>query len=213
MVRNIFMKKMNKLQKTTKLKNVESDQLDKLYKKALDLFNSRGYDNTSVSQLAKVLNLSKGGLYHYMSSKQHLLFLIYENYLEKHFIPIFEEATEISDPNKRLTHVIQSLATLAATQPSVRVLVHETRRLDPKYQKKIKRVWAWAFHVIRDAITELQSSTNAKKLNSSFAAFALLGMTSFTFYWFDYKRKESAEELSKTLSEIYLKGLLTGKDL
>ncbi|MDB4443956.1 TetR/AcrR family transcriptional regulator [bacterium] len=189
------------------------DQREKLYKKALALFNSRGYDNTSVSQIAKALNLSKASLYHYMSSKQHLLFLIYENYLERHFIPIFESAEKISDPNKRLTFVIQSLAKLAATEPSVRVLVHESRRLDNKYHKEIKIVWGRAFQVIRDAITELQSSKKAKKLNSAFAAFAVMGMTSFIFYWYDYKRKASAEELSKTLLEIFLKGLLTGKDL
>ena len=187
-------------------------QREKLYKKALTLFNSRGYDNTSVSQIAKALNLSKASLYHYMSSKQHLLFLIYENYLEEYFIPIFDSAEKISDPKKKLNYIIQSLATLAATKPSVRVLVHEIRRLDYKYQKKIKGVWRRAFQLIRDAIEELKSEKDAKNLNSAFSAFALLGMTSFTFYWFDYKRKDSAGELAKTLSEIYLKGLLSGED-
>jgi len=188
------------------------DQREKIYKKAIALFYKRGYDNTSVSQIAKALNLSKASLYHYMSSKQHLLFLIYDNYLEKYFIPIFDEARKIDDPKERITYIIQSLTNLAATQPWVRVLIHETRRLDTQYQEKIKRVWRRSYRLIRDTIKELQSSKNAKKLNSSFSAFVLLGMTSFTYYWFDYKRKESAEELSRTLLEIYLKGLLTRED-
>lgn len=187
------------------------DQRQNLYKKASALFYKQGFDNTSVTQIAKAMNLSKASLYHYMSSKQHLLYLIYENHLEKHYIPIFEEAEKIADPRERLTHVIQSLVKLASSQPWVRVLLHETRRLDDNYQTKINRKWRWAYRLIRDTIRELQSSKNAKKLNSSFSAFVLIGMTSHIFYWFDYKRKESTEELIKTFSEIYLKGLLTGK--
>ena len=188
------------------------DQREKIYRKAIALFYNHGYDNTSVSQIAKALNLSKASLYHYMSSKQQLLFHIYENFLEKYFIPIFSEAEKITDPHERLTHIIQSLVKVATTQPRVRVLIHETRRLDSKYQKEIKRVWRWAYRMIRDSIRELQSSNNAKKVNSSYSAFMLLGMTSFTYYWFDYKRKESAEELTDTLTEIYLKGLLTKEE-
>ena len=183
---------------------------EKLYKKALTLFSENGYDYTSVSQIADAMKLSKASLYHYMSSKQHLLFLIYRDFLEKHFIPIFDKAEEMSDPKERIGYIIYSLTMLAATQPSAGILIQENRRLDAKYKQETEKVWARAYQLIRDTIKELQSSTCARKCNSAFSAFALLGMTSFTFYWFDYKRKESAEELAKTLSDIYLKGLLTG---
>ena len=44
-------------------------------------------------------------------------------------------------------------------------------------------------------------------MNSSFAAFAAIGMCSWIFYWFDYSREESGEELSETFVEIFMRGI------
>ena len=58
----------------------------------------------------------------------------------------------------------------------------------------------------------MQASGKTKKMNSAFAAFAAIGMCSWTFYWFDYSRKEGAEELAETFVEIFLKGISTGAE-
>ena len=44
-----------------------------LIKIALDLFLEHGYENTTVVQIMKAANLSKGGMYHYFSSKEEIL--------------------------------------------------------------------------------------------------------------------------------------------
>ena len=40
---------------------------------ALDLFVENGYENTTITQIMKAANLSKGGMYHYFSSKEEIL--------------------------------------------------------------------------------------------------------------------------------------------
>ena len=44
-----------------------------LIKIALDLFLEYGYENTTVTQIMRAANLSKGGMYHYFSSKEEIL--------------------------------------------------------------------------------------------------------------------------------------------
>jgi len=44
-----------------------------LIKIALDLFLENGYENTTVTQIMKAANLSKGGMYHYFASKEEIL--------------------------------------------------------------------------------------------------------------------------------------------
>ena len=44
-----------------------------LIKIALDLFLEYGYENTTVTQIMKAANLSKGGMYHYFASKEEIL--------------------------------------------------------------------------------------------------------------------------------------------
>ena len=45
---------------------------DEISKKAWELFLKRGYDKTPISDIAKTIGSSKGGLYHYFSNKEIL---------------------------------------------------------------------------------------------------------------------------------------------
>jgi AcrR family transcriptional regulator len=78
-----------------------------------------------MSLVAKEVGLTKAGLYYYVYSKEHLLFLIREYYLKRDFIPIVEKAERISDPEDRLTYFIESYTRLLARDPAPRVLIHE----------------------------------------------------------------------------------------
>ena len=55
------------------------------------LFYEQGYENTSISQIAKECNLSKGALYHHFASKQEVLEKIchnHYNFIKEQFLPI-----------------------------------------------------------------------------------------------------------------------------
>ena len=45
-----------------------------IYITAANIFYEKGFDATSVNNVAAALNLTKAGLYHYIKSKQDLLF-------------------------------------------------------------------------------------------------------------------------------------------
>ncbi len=49
---------------------------------ALELFASKGYGNTSISQIAKAANISKGLMYNYFDSKEDLLHTILQEAVE-----------------------------------------------------------------------------------------------------------------------------------
>ena len=184
---------------------------EEIYEKALSLFMEAGYDHTPMSRLARELNLTKAGLYHYFGSKQELLFLIHEHYLKRDFIPIIEAAEEIADPQELITYFLRNYAKLIAKDAAGRVLIHEVKSLKPEHRRRIIDVWKRAFELIRDAIKEMERSGRAKRLNPAYATFAAIGMCSWITYWFDYSRSESAEELAESLVEIFFKGLSTEK--
>jgi AcrR family transcriptional regulator len=179
-----------------------------IYEKALELFIQRGYDNTPLSHLAKVLGLSKAGLYHYFDSKEQLLFQIHHYQLEKDILPLIEEAKRISDPEKRLTYFLRAYSRNFATNKSAQVLVREIRRLDAGHYKTIARVWKKVLDLVRGTLAEMEMSGKSKKMNRTFEAFALIGMCAWSSYWFDDSRADSADELSNTYAEIFLRGIL-----
>ena len=73
---------------------------------------------------------------------------------------------------------------------------------------KLKKVGRWPMVCLKDAISEMQASGKVKKINSSYAAFAAIGMCSWMFYWIDYSRKDSPEELVETFLEIFMRGII-----
>ncbi|RPF20398.1 TetR family transcriptional regulator [Myceligenerans xiligouense] len=54
---------------------------DEVTRAALELFSTRGYANTSVQQIVEAAGVTKGAMYHYFTSKDDLLFAIYERML------------------------------------------------------------------------------------------------------------------------------------
>lgn len=184
---------------------------EEIYEKALSLFMEAGYDYTPMSRLARELNMTKAGLYHYFGSKQELLFLIHEHCLKRDFIPIIEAAEKIADPQELIAFFMRSYTKLIAKDATGRILIHEVRRLKPEHRRRIIKVWKRAFDLIRDAIIEMEESGRAKSMNSAYATFTIIGMCSWVFYWFDYSRSESAQELADSLVEIFFKGISTEK--
>ncbi len=181
---------------------------EKIYIGALNIILERGYDNTPLSLIAKELGLSKGGLYHHFITKEQLLYEIIRYQIEKEFLPIIEKAKQIESPKERIAFFFERYLKLLANEPVGFVSVHETRRLTAEHYSEIQKIWRDVFDFISDAISEMQAAGEAKKLNTAFTSFSMIGMCSWLFYWFDYSRKESIQELCDTFFEIFFNGML-----
>ncbi|MDY7034817.1 MAG: TetR/AcrR family transcriptional regulator [Thermodesulfobacteriota bacterium] len=188
----------------------KEDRTLEIYDKALKLFLKEGYDNTPMSRIAEVLGMSKAGLYYYCTSKENLLFLIHKDYLERNFIPLIDEAEKIDDPKERLCSYLRNYAKLFTNNPAPRVLVHEVHRLDKKHQDYIKAIWKRTFRLIRKAINELQKKGDARMFRDSFVSFMAIGMCCWTYYWYDYGRPSTGDELADTLVKLFFKGIEKG---
>lgn len=176
--------------------------------KALELFLEKGYDKTPMSDIAKALGSSKGGLFHHFSKKEELLFYIIDQLMRKNLVPILEKAENIDDAEKKLKYFLENFTKLLAKDDSTRVVMHDSKRLSPGNYKKIRSYFLRSYNLIYDAISELDSDGKLKPLDKAFVTFGIIGMCSWTFYWFDYSRKETSEKLAKTYIEIILNGIL-----
>lgn len=136
------------------------------------------------------------------------MFNVHTHSVQKDFLPILEQAERIKDPEERIRYFIkQYTVNIITKDPSVKIAIHEIKKLKPEYQKEIKNLWRRTFNLVRDTLAELESGKHAKKTNKTFATFALFGMCNWTFYWFDYENRESSEELAETIIDIFFYGV------
>ncbi len=97
-----------------------------MLRRAIELFNTQGYDATSMGDLARELGFSKSAIYHHVPSKEHLLALALDEALGE-LTEIVETATGPGAQGAaydRLRAVVsQSVEVLVAHQPAVTLLL------------------------------------------------------------------------------------------
>jgi AcrR family transcriptional regulator len=85
-------------------------------RRAIDLFNTRGYDATSIGDLAKELGLTKSAIYHHVASKEALLSAALDEALDG-----LTTAVRTATSAAPGTSALQRLRT--ATEESVQILL------------------------------------------------------------------------------------------
>jgi AcrR family transcriptional regulator len=97
---------------------------DALLRVAVQVFTERGYDGTSMEDLAARLGITKSSIYHHVPGKAELLRLAVDRALDALFA-VTQEAAATSGPAiDRLEHVVRrSVDVLAAELPFVTLLL------------------------------------------------------------------------------------------
>jgi TetR/AcrR family transcriptional regulator, cholesterol catabolism regulator len=176
---------------------------------ALKLFLERGFNNTPMSLIAAGLGLTKAGVYHHFPSKEHLLYVVHRNTMERLLLPIIERSERIAEPEARLRSFLVEYARLCTRDPSARLLISESKRLSAEHFEEIRRLWRRGFDLVRNALIAMQRQGRCRReLNPTYAAFAALGMCSWIFFWFDYGRPQDGSEVPATMADIFMNGVL-----
>lgn len=185
------------------------DQPSRVAEAALALFLEHGYDATPLSLVAKHTGLTKAGVYHHFESKEHLLYVVHKSHIERLLLPMIDEATKVPDPEERLRKFLGNYALLLTQDPSLQVLINETKSLSAEHSEEIRNAWRRGLHLVRDAIVDLQKQKRCdSQLDPTYTAFAAIGMCSWICNWFDPSRPESGPEVARTMVAVFLQGLM-----
>src|SRR2546430_14662742 len=122
-----------------------------MYRTSAQLFRDRGFDATSVSDIARALGLTKAGLYHHFDSKEALLFEIMMYGLDKVRDEVILPARAIRDPEERLRQLISRHARITTRgHGAVAHLSDEIRALPAVQRKQVEHRMRVYFDLIRD---------------------------------------------------------------
>jgi len=98
--------------------------LASLLRVAVEVFNERGYDGTSMEDLAARLGITKSSIYHHVPGKAELLRLAVDRALDALFAVTAEPAATTGPAIDRLEHVVRrSVQVLVAELPYVTLLL------------------------------------------------------------------------------------------
>jgi len=195
-----------------------TERVDQIYRVAAQMICERGYDATSMSDIAEAVGITKAGVYHFIPSKKELLFAIMSYGMDTLEATVVKPAGDIADAEQRLRFIITSHSMLIARSSNdeghdpVTILVEEELGLSPAHRRKIKQRKRVYLDVVRGTLEQLQAEGKLKDVNVTAAAFSLLGMIMWLARWFRPDGQLSREQVAEEICKIALGGLLRSEN-
>lgn len=183
---------------------------EKIIHTTMQLLLKKGSSSsTSTTDICAGAHLTRPTLYHYFGSKRNLLLSVHMESIDSVLRPYLEKAASIIDPLERLTYMIHSYTKdIICLHPELRVLIHDTLTIKDKYFRDVKEVWKRHYLLLRDTITALKSEGKIQSgVRPSWAALFVLGMITWTTYWFDYTRKDEIDKIADSALQLIIHGL------
>ncbi|GAB3591789.1 TetR/AcrR family transcriptional regulator [Angustibacter peucedani] len=159
--------------------------LESLLEVAVRVYTERGFDGTSMGDLADAAGLSKSTLYHHVESKEQLLRLALDRAVEPLFAVVDEPAAREGRAIDRLEHVVRrEVAVLVERLPYVTLLLRvrgnsETERWALGQRRRFD-------HLVRGLVEEAAADGDVRAdVDPGLVARLLFGLINSLVEWYD----------------------------
>jgi AcrR family transcriptional regulator len=190
------------------------DSRQEILRTAARLFQQRGYDATSMNDVAAALKLSKGGLYHHFQSKDEILFEIMNHAMQITEERVLNPVRGVADPEDRLRALIRLHieVVLSPRDREITVMLHENHPLPPSLRKRINARKKDYVHFLENLMAEVQHKSRhphptKAKVSPRAAAFALLGMINWIYQWYKPEGDLQAQSLIPQFTDLIFGGI------
>jgi AcrR family transcriptional regulator len=175
---------------------------------AARVFAERGYDQTSIQELAEAIGLAAGGIYHYIGSKEQLLIRICDQLMD----PLLDRAREVSasgaDPEAQLRAIVRLwVAQVVEHRDHMLVFQQERHVIESGAQWRGVRSSRKQFErVVADVLDRVLADGRLRLGDRRLALSALLGMVNHTAQWFGPRGRLQVDQVADGYVDLLLLG-------
>ena len=174
---------------------------------AARLFAERGYQATSIGDLSEATGLAAGGLYHYIGSKEQLLFRICDELLE----PLLEEARAIvardAPAAEQLRELLRVwLAHIERHRYHMLVFAQERHVIahDQQWQK-VRRQRKEFVRILDGILARGEAAGTMAFADRGLTLLALLGMVNYVPQWLRPRGRLAVEQIADGFCSLILR--------
>jgi AcrR family transcriptional regulator len=174
---------------------------------AIDLFNRKGYDATSIGDVAEELGVTKSAVYHHVSSKDALLAEALDEALVELEATVAAAASAEGSAYARLRDVVRrSVEVLVDHKPAVTLLlrVHGNSPTELAALERRRRIDAQLAELVRQAVAE---GALRADLDPDLVSRLLFGMVNSLVEWYREDGPVEPADLARAIATIGFDGL------
>jgi len=196
------------------LREAAVEPRQEILRTAARLFQERGYDATSMNDVAAALKLSKGGLYHHFQSKDEILFHIMSHAMdstEERVINVVRrvDGASVAGIEERLRTLIRLhiQVVISPEDREITVMLHENHPLPPALRRKINGRKKDYLHFVEHLVADVQRARNSPSpVTPRAAAFALVGMINWIYQWYKPDGPLTGDAIVRQYTDIFFHG-------
>lgn len=181
------------------------DRLQQLLNSSVKVFASKGFHATSMRDIARESGLSLAGIYHYVTGKPELLYLIQD----RCFAQVLEGATVAVNaavtPTERLRAFVRHhVEFFTGHMAEMKVLSHEEDELSGTMRAQVRRRKREYVSLLLQLLEQVPGSS----VNRQVAVYALFGMINWIYTWYNPTGPVDPDRLADDMTQLFLHGYL-----
>jgi AcrR family transcriptional regulator len=182
---------------------------DKLIKTSIELFGEKGFSETSIQDIVNENEVTKGTFYYYFNSKEELLLKIHLDYIND----LIEKQEKVfKDDSKSCREKLHDLVltlikNINGQGQSARVFFREMRNLKDEHLSEVVKRRDQYRENFQNLIEEgIRNGEFRNDLRPDMVTLAILGITNWSYFWYDSDGEVSEEELTRIYVSLILSG-------
>jgi AcrR family transcriptional regulator len=187
----------------------QPERLAQIYRTAARIICEKGYDATSLNDVADAVGLTKPGLYHYITSKESLLFGIMNFAMDRVQAEVVEPVQAVADAEEQLRTLITRHARLIMERgQEITLLVDEMAGLTRAHRRVVTERQRAYFELVRSILKRLSDEGKLRDVDVTVAAFSLFGMLLWVSRWYRPDGRLTSEQVADQIIHIAYGGLI-----
>ena len=187
--------------------NYEDIQLG-ILAKAAELFGTKGYERSSITDLTETCGLSRGALYHYFDSKEALLFVMLDAHVRGLLTRLETAVAEGGMPVAQIARAIEVVVHYNAGSPHEQViLLNDLASLAPREQAVIVQLQQQIVDLVADILMRLDHGGKITRSTRKVYTMMLFGIINYAHTWYDPAAGVKPAQLARMATELFLSGV------
>lgn len=174
---------------------------------AVEVFNQRGYDGTSMEDLAQATGITKSSIYHHVRGKEELLRLAVSRALDELFAMLEQPAPPGGRAIDRLEQVVRGSARVLVDELPYVTLLLRVRGNTETEQWALQRRREFDHRVAALVRRAAEEGDLRGGVDPRLATRLLFGMVSSAVEWYEPGRGVSGADLGEALWQLAFEGL------
>ena len=190
----------------TQAKNYDEIRASILERSA-DLFAAQGYASTSIADLARSNEISRGLLYHYFASKEALLDEMLNSHLDMMLACVADAARQGQTAEARFRSAVREFVSINAASRSLQiVLLHDLGNLAEAQRVIVTAKQREILAIVKRLIADLSpDAPSPAELTARTMMF--VGMINYTYIWYDPDGQVGPDDYAEMAATTFLTGI------